>query len=85
MEGASYTDLIAEAKKAGVRSIIGFTPPGAETVEVLCNRAKDFFCEICKYVIDALLYIVNALLYACTLSMHYCMHVCVCVSVCVGL
>ena len=50
MEGASYSDLIAEGKLAGVKSILHYTPPGAETAEDLESRAKDFFCEICKYV-----------------------------------
>ena len=50
MEGVSYSDLIAEGKLAGVKSILHYTPPGAETIEEFNSRAMDFFCEICKYV-----------------------------------
>ena len=50
MEGARYSDLVAEGKLAGVKSILHYTPPGAETVEEFESRAKAFFCEICKYV-----------------------------------
>lgn len=50
MEGTSYSELIAEAKRTGVKSIMKFCPPGAETVEQLLGRTKDFFCDICKYV-----------------------------------
>ena len=50
MEGVSYSDLIAEGKLAGVKSILHYTPPGAETIDEFASRAMDFFCEICKYV-----------------------------------
>ena len=50
MEGANYFDLIAEGKVAGAKSMLHYTPPGAETIEQFDSRAMDFFCEICKYV-----------------------------------
>ena len=56
MEGVNYSDLIAEGKLAGVKSILHYTPPGAETIEEFDSRAMDFFCEICKYVASIILY-----------------------------
>ena len=50
MEGVNYSDLIAEGKLAGVKSILHYTPPGAETIDEFTSRAMDFFCEMCKYV-----------------------------------
>ena len=51
MEGATISDLMDKAKKAGVRSIMMYIPAGAESIEELSSRAKAFFCEICKYMI----------------------------------
>ena len=60
MEGVNYSDLIAEGKLAGVKSILHYTPPGAETIEEFNSRAMNFFCEICKYV-DYYCYVANIL------------------------
>ena len=49
-EGLTYSDVITEGKLAGVKSMLHYTPPGAETIEEFNSRAMDFFCEICKYV-----------------------------------
>lgn len=58
MEGVNYSDLIAEGKLAGVKSVLHYTPPGAETIEEFDSRAMSFFCEICKYV-DYYCYVAN--------------------------